>query len=194
MHAPEPTTAEIVRAEKLATAEKKAAVALEKAKALALKLEAAETADVVPVVAVRTTKVGKKLPLLPLINASIVTPEPKATDATVAKATPAPAVAPSKARAHAVESVANLAKPEASGEKHIDKGLVERLQTTVDHFSKKKRVPKILLVSGYRPESKGSQVDAPQAVQYCDIRGALISEYPRRVILELTAQGREIAA
>ena len=44
----------------------------------------------------------------------------------------------------------------APGIKKIDERLVERLELMVDHFAKPAATPKIFVVSGYRPASKGS--------------------------------------
>jgi hypothetical protein len=44
----------------------------------------------------------------------------------------------------------------APGIKRIDTRLVERLQLMIDHFAKGGETPKMFVVSGYRPTSKGS--------------------------------------
>jgi hypothetical protein len=44
----------------------------------------------------------------------------------------------------------------APGIKKIDERLVERLQLVLDHFAKPAVTPKVYVVSGYRPSSKGS--------------------------------------
>lgn len=44
----------------------------------------------------------------------------------------------------------------APGIKKIDERLVERLQLVIDHFAKPDTTPKVFVVSGYRPTSKGS--------------------------------------
>jgi hypothetical protein len=44
----------------------------------------------------------------------------------------------------------------AGGIKKIDERLVERLQLVIDHFAKPSATPKVFVVSGYRPASKGS--------------------------------------
>ncbi len=44
----------------------------------------------------------------------------------------------------------------APGIKRIDQRLVERLELMIDHFAKPSVTPKVFVVSGYRPTSKGS--------------------------------------
>jgi hypothetical protein len=44
----------------------------------------------------------------------------------------------------------------APGIKKIDERLLERMQTLLDHFAKPQKTPKVFIVSGYRPASKGS--------------------------------------
>ncbi|MFO0676784.1 MAG: DUF882 domain-containing protein [Polyangiaceae bacterium] len=175
-HSPEPTTAELVRVAKAA------------------KAATPENVEVAAV-STRTTKTGKTLPALPLVTTKADSTKPKfevavsksetttaktetsdkgeksttvektervektekAAEATSGKARP-------KTRSFA--TVADFEKAEVYDDKHMDKGLVERLTKAVDHFSKKKSSPKILLVSGYRPESKGSHHATGRAIDF----------------------------
>jgi hypothetical protein len=68
------------------------------------------------------------------------------------------------------DPVAELAKKQgaevAPGIKRIDARLVERLQRVVDHFTKDGKAPKMFVVSGYRPSSKGSFHATGRAIDF----------------------------
>jgi hypothetical protein len=54
----------------------------------------------------------------------------------------------------------------APGIRKIDPRIVERLQLVVDHFAKPSATPKLFIVSGYRPTSKGSFHALGRAVDF----------------------------
>jgi hypothetical protein len=54
----------------------------------------------------------------------------------------------------------------APGIRRIDARLVERLETTVDHFHKAGASSRVLLVSGYRPKSVGSYHQSGRALDF----------------------------
>jgi hypothetical protein len=54
----------------------------------------------------------------------------------------------------------------APGVRRLDDRLVERLQRTVDHFSKAGEIPRITLVSGVRPVGSGSYHSSGRAIDF----------------------------
>jgi hypothetical protein len=67
-------------------------------------------------------------------------------------------------------SIADLAKKSgeeiAPGVKRMDARVIERMQLVVDHFAKEGKAPRLFVVSGYRPTSKGSFHATGRAIDF----------------------------
>jgi hypothetical protein len=68
------------------------------------------------------------------------------------------------------QSIAALAKVRgekiAPGVRRVDAGLVVRLQKVIDHFGKPGQTARVLVVSGYRPGSRGSKHADARALDF----------------------------